>query len=79
MVLHIGGDDSQPFIIKGEINNQAFATVIDSGSPITLFTQADLREILKLDVIFARPMPKAEQYVDYNNKPLNLLGYTTAI
>ena len=64
--------------MKGKINNQAFATMIDSGSPITIFTQADLREILKLDVIFARPMPKAEQYVDYNNKPFNLLGYTTA-
>ena len=52
--------------------------MIDSGSPITIFTQADPREILKLDVIFARPMSKTEQYVDNNNKPLNLLGYTTA-
>ena len=59
MVLHIGGDGSQPFIVKGKINNQAFATMIDSGSPITIFTQADLRKILKLHVIFARPMPKA--------------------
>ena len=64
--------------MKGKINNQAFSTMIDSGSPITIFTQADLREILKVDVIFAGPMPKTEQYVDYNNKPLNLLGYTTA-
>ena len=52
--------------------------MIDSGSPITIFTQADMRKILKLDVIFARPMPKAEQNVDSNNKPLNLLGYRTA-
>ena len=78
MVLHIGGDGNQPFIMKGKINNQAFATMIDSGSPIAIFTQADLRKILKLDVIFAKPMPTAEQYVDYNNKPFSLLGYTTA-
>ena len=50
--------------------------MIHSGSPITIFNQADLRELLKVDVIFARPMPKAEQYVHYNNKPLNLLGFT---
>ena len=51
--------------------------MIDSGSPITIFKQADLRELLKSHVIFARPLPKTEQYVDYNNKPLNLLGFTT--
>ena len=78
MVLHIGGNGQQPFIMKGKINNQTFATMIDSGSPITIFTQDDLRKILKVDVIFARPLPKTEQYVDYNNKPLNLLGFMTA-
>ena len=64
MVLHIGGNGQQPFIMKGKIHNQAFATMIDSGSPITIFTQDDLRKILKVDVIFARPLPKTEQYVD---------------
>ena len=77
MVLHIGGKEDQPFVLKGKINNQNFTTMIDSGSPITIFTPADLRELLKVDVIFARPMPKTEQYVDYNNKPLNLLGFTS--
>ena len=79
MVLHVGGSGSQPFGMKGKINNQPLTTMIDSCSPITIFTQADLRELLKVDVILvrlARPMPKLEQYVDYNNKPLNLLGFT---
>ena len=76
MVLHIGGSDNPRFVMKGKINNQPFTTMIDSGSPITIFTEADLRELLKVDLIFARPMPKSEQYVDYNNKPLNLLGFT---
>ena len=50
--------------------------MIDSGSPITIFAQADLRDLLKVDVIFAEPVPKTKQYVDYNNKPLNTLGFT---
>ena len=32
----------------------------DSGSPITIFTQTDLRQVLIVDVIFARPMPNNE-------------------
>ena len=51
--------------------------MIDSGSPITIFTPADLGKNLKVDVIFVRAVPKNEQYVDYHNKPLNLLGFTT--
>ena len=78
MVLHIGGNGQQPFIMKGKVNNQAFATMIDSGSPTTIFTQDVLRNIMKVDVIFARPLPETEEYVDYNNKPLNSLGFMTA-
>ena len=44
---------------------------------MTVFTQSDLRKILKKDVFFARPLPKGEEYVDYNGRPLNLLGLTT--
>ena len=51
--------------------------MIDSGSPIKVFTQANLREFLKVDVKFARPMPKTEQTVDYNNKPLKILRLMT--
>ena len=77
MVLHVSGGGNQPFTLKAKINNQHFSAIIDSGSPITKFTQADLRELLKVDVIFAWLMPKNKQNVDYNKKPLNLLGYTT--
>ena len=59
-------------MIKGKINNEAFTTMIDSGSSIT-----NLIRLLKQVVILARPLPKTEQYVDYNNKPLNRLGFTT--
>ena len=77
MVLHVSGAGNQPFVLKGKINKEPFKTTIDSGSPITIFTQADLRKILIEDVIFARPVPRKEQYVDYHNKPSNLQGFTT--
>ena len=77
MVLHVSDAGNQPFVLKGKINKEPFNTMIDSGSPITIFTQEGLRRILKLDVIFARPVPKHEHNVDYNNKPLKLLGFIT--
>ena len=76
MVLKIGFSGSQVFVLKGKTNNQPFTSMIDSSYPKTIFNQADLRELLCADVMFARPMPKTEQYVDYNNKSQNLLGFT---
>ena len=67
ILLHVSGSGIQPFVMKGKIKNQRFTTMFGSGSPITIFTQADLRELLKVDVICARLLPKREQYVDYNN------------
>ena len=58
MVLHVGGGGNQPFTLKRKINNQPFSAIIDSGSSITIFTQADLRELLEVDVIFAERLPE---------------------
>ena len=78
VVLHLAGNTgTPPFMLKGKINKQPFQTMIDSGSPITIFTKEDIRQITKSDVLFTRPLPKNEQYVDYNGKRLNLLGYIT--
>ena len=49
--------------------------MIDSGSPITIFTGDDVRKLLKSDVIFAKPLPKNEEYVNFNGKLLNLIGF----
>ena len=80
VVLHLEGKQGHPpFVMKGNINEQPFPTMIDSGSPISIFTRADLRKLLRTDVIFARPLPKNESYVDYNNqpiKPTNLVGFS---
>ena len=71
MVPHVNGNSSRPFAMKGKINKKPFSSMIDSGSPITKFTQANLQNVLKADVIFVRPMPKKETFVDLNRQMLN--------
>ena len=57
---------------KGSIKNkQPISVIIDSGSPITIFTREDMRRLLERDLMFARPLPKNEEYVDYNGRPPN--------
>ena len=46
-----------PQFFKGRINKQLFVMMIDSGSPITIFTK-DVRKLLKIDVTFVRPLHK---------------------
>ena len=45
--LHVGGGGNRSFMNKGKIDNVPFATMIGSGSPITIFTQADLKKLIK--------------------------------
>ena len=52
--VHVGGGKNQPFLMKGKTNNPLFSAMIDSGSPISIFTQSDLWELLKVEVMFAR-------------------------
>ena len=76
-VLHVNGVGVKPFVMRGKINKQKFETMIDSGSPITIFTKEELCRLLKTDLIFVRLLSANEQYVDYNGRPLNLMGYVT--
>ena len=66
MALHVNGSGNQPFLMNRKMHKVSFTAIVDSGSQITILTQADLGKILQVDVIFARPMPKREKYVDYN-------------
>ena len=75
--MQVEGNGRPPFVLKGKFNNVTFTTRIVSGVPITKYTQSDLRTIMKKNVLFARPLPMEEEYVDYNGRPLNLLGFTT--
>ena len=74
-VLGIDGSGSPPFMMKGRINRKKFCLMIDSGSPVTIISRDELQRILQYEVLFVRPLPEDEKYVDYNKQPVNLLGY----
>ena len=75
IVLTLEGNGTPAFGLKGRINKQPFVTMIDSGLPITIFPGEGVQKLLKTSVTFVRL--KKEVYVDYNGRPLNLLGYIT--
>ena len=52
-----------------------FKTMIDSGSPVTIFALDEIKQIMKRETLPVREMIEGEKYVDFNGKPLNLLGY----
>ena len=52
-------------------------TMIDSGSPITIFTKEMVRNIFNSDLVSARQLSKKEDYVDSNGKLFNSLGFIT--
>ena len=52
-----------------------FKAIIDTGSPVSIFTKRDLLKIVGERKVVIRVMIEGERYVDYNKKPLNLLGY----
>ena len=68
VVLHVHGKGTPIFVMKCKINNTPFKILIDSGSLITIFTQAEVRRILNQALILARPLPRGEEYLDYNRK-----------
>ena len=59
--------------MSGKINGNPFITMMDSGSPVTIFEIGDTKRILKRKTLFIRQLPEDEEYVDFNK--LNLLGY----
>ena len=76
MVLNVEGDENtKPYYMEGFINGNKFKTVIESGSPVTIFALDEVKQIMKRETFPVREMIEGEKYVDFNGKPLNLLGY----
>ena len=75
VVLTIEGDTSGQFTMKGKINGNPFQTMVDSGSPVTIFAIVEIKQIMKRKTLFIRELPKYEEYVDFNKRKLQLLGY----
>ena len=52
-----------------------FKAILDTGSPVSIFTKRDLTKIFGKSKVVIRDMIDNERYVDYNKKPLDLLDY----
>ena len=76
MVLNVEGDENtKPYYMEGFINGNRFKTMIDSGSPVTIFALDEMKQIMKRETFPVREMIEGERYVDFNGKALNLLRY----
>ena len=77
MVLNVEGnvDKAEPFYMEGFINGNRFKAMIDTGSPVTIFALDDIKTIMKRDNLPVREIVKGERYVDFNGKPLQILGH----
>ena len=74
--LNVEGDENtKPYYMEGFITGNKFKTMIDSGSPVTIFALDEIKQIMKSETLPVREIIEGEKYVDFNGKPLNLLGY----
>ena len=72
-VLNVEGSGIEPYYMEGFINGNRFKTMIDSGWPVTIFEIEELKGIMKRQDLQVQYL--IEKYVDFNGKPLDLLGY----
>ena len=75
IVLTIDGDENGQFSISGKMNGNLFKTMVDSGSPVTMFEIEDIKRIMKRKTLFIRQLPEDEEYADFNKRKLNFRGY----
>ena len=75
LVLQTDGNGSKPFYIEGTMCGNYFEALIDTGSPVSIFTKRDLTKTIGERKVVIRDMIDKERYVDYNKRPLDLLCY----
>ena len=75
LVLRVDENGCKPFYMERTMCGNYFEAVIDTGSPVSIFTKKDLQKIVGESKVVIRDMIEGERYVDYNKKPVNLLGY----
>ena len=75
LVLNVEGDENtKPYYMEGFINGKKFKTMIDSGSPVTIFVLNEIKQIMKRETLPVREKIEGERYVDFNGKTLSLQG-----
>ena len=78
LVLNVeseGTHKNTPDYMEGWIIGFRFQTIIDTGSPVTIFAIDEIKRIMHRKDLQVGRMVEGEMYVDFNSKPLNLLGY----
>ena len=75
MVLQVIGEGAKPFMMEGLMCGKKFQAIIDTGSPVSIFAIDELERIIGKYWVVVREMIDDERYVDFNRRPLPLLGY----
>ena len=75
MVLQVIGEGAKPFMMEGLMCRKKFQANIDTGSPVSIFAIDELERIIGKYWVVVREMIDDERYVDFNRRPLPLLGY----
>ena len=74
-VLHIDEEKSssnKPFVLKGRVNKKPFHALIDTGSPITIFTKAHVEKMF-VKKYKLQPLGENEKYIDYSSNKIEFL------
>ena len=75
IVSQVNGAGAKPFTIEGLMCGKKFQAIIDTGSPVSIFAIDELERIIGKHWVVVREMIDDERYVDFNRRPLPLLGY----
>ena len=75
IVLQVNGAGAKPFMIEGLMCGKKFQATIDTGSPVSIFAIDELERIVGKHWLVVREMIDDERSVDFNRRPLPLLGY----
>ena len=75
-ILHIDEEKrstNKPLVLKGRFNRKPFHALIDTGSPITIFTKAHVEKMFGKKYKL-QPLAESEKYIDYSSIKIEFLG-----
>ena len=75
MMLQVDGEGTNQFTIEGLLCGNNLKAIIDTGSPLSIFPIDELQRIVGKRRVIVSEMIDNERIVDFNEKPLPLLGY----
>ena len=76
-ILHIDEEKrsiNKPFVLKGRFNRKPFHALIDTGSPINIFTKAHVEKMFGKKEYKLQPLDENEKYIDYSSNKIEFLG-----